>query len=90
VAFGLAFCGSALLLGVEWAQLFDIRDFARRALDTLNALNATRGPSLSDIGGLIVLSIFSIGWLALAGTTIGARVPSRNAASMGVDGHGWV
>ena len=95
VAFGLAFCGSALLLGVEWAQLFDIRDFARGALDTLNALNATRGPSLSDIGGLIVLSIFSMvigGFFlipilqppfpGLLGAIVGNVV-------LGVDEHGW-
>ena len=86
VAFGLAFCGSALLLGVEWAQLFDIRDIARRAPDTLNELNAAHGPSLSDIGGLIVLGIFSIGWLALAGLTIWTRVVSRMASSMVVAG----
>src|SRR5215470_3063045 len=60
VAFGLAFCGSALLLGEEWMQLFDIRDFARRAPDTLDKLNATHEPSLSDIGELIVLGTFSI------------------------------
>jgi len=86
VAFGLAFCGSALLLGEEWVQLFDIRDFARRAPDTLNKLNAAHGPSLSDVGGLIVLSIFSIGWLALAGVIIRTRVVSRMAASMVVAG----
>jgi len=86
VAFGLAFCGSALLLGEEWVQLFDIRDFAQRAPDALNSLSAAHGPSLSDIGGLIALSIFSIGWLALAGVTIRTRVVSRMAASMVVGG----
>lgn len=82
VAFAVAFCGSALLLGIEWAQLFDIRDFALRAPDTLNALNAAHGPSLSDIGGLVVLGTFTIGWLAIAAVTIWTRIPSRMAASM--------
>ena len=82
VAFALAFCGSALLLGIEWAQLFDIRDFARRAPDTLNALNAAHGLSLSDVGGLIVLGTFTIGWLAIAAVTIWTRTPSRMAAGM--------
>lgn len=86
VAFALAFCGSALLLGVEWSQLFDLRDFARRAPDALDALNAKHGMSLSDIGGLIVLSIFTIGWLALAGVTIRARIVSRIAASLVIAG----
>lgn len=86
VAFALAFCGSALLLGVEWSQLFDIRDFARRAPDTLNALNAAHGPNLSDIGGLVVLSVFTIGWLALAGVTIRARAVSRMAAIVVIAG----
>lgn len=82
VAFALAFCASALLLGIEWAQLFDIRDFARRAPDTLNALNVGHGLSLSDIGGLAVLGTFTLGWLALAAVTIWTRIPSRMAASM--------
>jgi hypothetical protein len=86
VAFGLAFCGSALLLGVEWSQLFDLRDFARRAPEALDALNAKHGLSFSDIGGLIVLSTFTIGWLALAGVTIWARSVSRMAASLVIAG----
>src|SRR6516225_617361 len=84
-AFALAFHGSALV-GVEWAQLFDVRDFAQRAPDTLNALNTKHGLSLSDIGGLVVLGTFSIGWLALAVATIWTRIPSRMAASMVVGG----
>ena len=86
VAFGLAFCGSALLLGVEWSQLFDLRDFARRAPDALDALNAKHGLSLSDIGGLIVLGTFTIGWLALAGVAMWARSVSRMAASLVIAG----
>lgn len=86
VAFAIAFCGSALLLGMEWAQLFDIRDFARRAPDTLNAMNAAHGLSLSDIGALIVLVTFTIGWLAIAAVAIWTRIPSRMAASMVVIG----
>jgi hypothetical protein len=74
--------GSALLLGIDWAQLFDIRDFARRAPDTLNALNAGHGPNLSDIGGLVVLGTFTIGWLAIAAVTIRTRMPSRVTASV--------
>lgn len=86
VAFGLAFCGSALLLGVEWSQLFDLRDFARRAPEALDALNAKHGLSLSDIGGLVVLGTFTIGWLALAGAAIWSRVVSRMAAGMVIAG----
>ena len=86
VAFGLAFCGSALLLGVEWSQLFDLRDFARRAPDALDALNAKHGLSLSDIGGLIVLGTFTIGWLAMAGVAIWAGSVSRMAASLVIAG----
>ena len=86
LAFGLAFCGSALLLGVEWSQLFDLRDFARRAPEAFDALNAKHGMSLSDIGGLIVLGVFTIGWLALAGVAIRARIVSRIAASMVIAG----
>lgn len=79
-AFALAFYGTALVLGLEWARLFDIRDFALRAPDTLNALNAAHGPSLSDFGGLVVVGTFTIGWLAIVAVTIWTRIPSRMGA----------
>jgi len=87
IAFAMTFYGTALLLGVEWSQLFDVRDIARRAPDALNALNTARGMSLSDLGGLVVLGIFTIGWLALAiFLMIKARAMSRVASALVVVG----
>lgn len=85
-AFALAFYGSALLLGIEWSQRFDIHDFAFRAPEALNVLNSARGLHLTDIGGLIVLAVFTTGWLALAAITIWTRVPSREAGILVVLG----
>jgi hypothetical protein len=79
-AFAVAFLGSALLLGNEWTQIFDVRDFARRAPDALNALNAAHGPTLSDIGAIIVLSTFSLGWIGLAISTWRTHPANRGAA----------
>ena len=78
-SFGAAFLGSALLLGVEWTQAFDVRDFARRAPDAFNALNNTRGVTLSDFGGMVVLAVFSIGWIGLAAANARAYASSRPA-----------
>jgi hypothetical protein len=86
-AFVVAFLGTALLLATEWIQLFDIRDLALRAPDTLNKLNARgQGPSLGDIGALIALTFFTLGWIALAIATIRARVFPRNAAILVIAG----
>jgi multisubunit Na+/H+ antiporter MnhG subunit len=86
-AFVVAFLGTALLLATEWIQLFDIRDIAFRAPDTLNKLNARgQGPSLGDVGALIALSLFTLGWIMLAIATVRARAFPRNAAILVIAG----
>lgn len=49
-AFTLVLVGTALALEVEWREVFDVYDFARRAPDALNALDAEKGLSLSNRG----------------------------------------
>ncbi|HEX3110197.1 MAG TPA: hypothetical protein VHU41_13975 [Thermoanaerobaculia bacterium] len=61
-------------------QIFDIRDLAFTAPDTLRALNARRGPNLSDVGAMVSLGVFTIGWISLAASTLRSQVPSRRAA----------
>jgi hypothetical protein len=86
IAFAAAFLGSALVLATEWTQIFDVRDLAFRAPDTLRALEAGRGPHLSDIGALIALGIFTLGWIALAVSTLRAGLLSRRAATLVIVG----
>ena len=86
VAFVGALLGSALVLAEEWGQLFDVRDLALRAPETLTKLNAGPGPSLSDVGAMIALGTFSLGWIALAVVTFRARMLSRSAAVLVIAG----
>jgi hypothetical protein len=85
-AFVAACLGSALLLETEWVQVFDIRDLAFTAPATLRALNARHGPTLSDAGALASLGLFTIGWIALAASTLRSRLLSRRGAVLVIAG----
>lgn len=71
IAFVIAFIGTALLLATEWTQVFDIRDLALRAPAALK--------EISDLGALIALGTFTIGWIALAAFTAWAAILPRKA-----------
>lgn len=86
LAFALAFVGSALLVGIEWNQIFDTRDLALRAPATLNALNAVHGMSLTNLGALMVYSTFTIGWIAFAAWTMHVGILPRAAATLVIAG----
>ena len=86
VAFAIAFVGSALLVASEWDQIFETRDLALRAPATLNALDSGRGLSLSNLGALIAIGTFTVGWIALAGWTLRIGVFPRRAAALVVAG----
>lgn len=86
VAFVVSLLGSALLLATEWVQLFDYRDFALRAPETLTKLQAGPGPTRSDVGAMIALAAFALGWIALAVVTLRARLLSRRAALLVIAG----
>lgn len=85
-AFAMAFVGSALLVATEWNQVFDTRDLALRAPATLDALNSGRGMNLPDLGALIALVTFTVGWIALAAWTLHARIFPRLAAVLVIAG----
>ena len=85
IAFALAFAGSVMLFAVEWTQLFDVRDLARRSPETLDRLDAA-GVGLDDIGAMIALAVFAAGWIALAIATIRGGVLSRRAAWLVIAG----
>jgi hypothetical protein len=85
-AFAMAFLGSALVLGTEWNELFLVRDLALRAPDALRALDAGHRPSLYDLGAMIPLGIFMLGWIALAASSLRTGVASRGGAGLVIAG----
>lgn len=86
IAFLTAFLGSALLLAWEWVDVFVLRDLALRAPDGLRTLEAGKGLSLYDLGALIAISVFALGWIALAAWTLRGKVVSRPAAWLVIAG----
>lgn len=85
IAFVLAFTGTALLLGVEWTQIFEVRDMALREPKALNRLDAG-GMSRADIGAMIALAVLVIGWLAFAISMLKGGVFPRPAVWLVVAG----
>ena len=85
LAFAMAFAGSVMLFAVEWTQLFEVRDLARRAPDTLDRLDAG-GIGLDDIGAMTALAVLVIGWISLAAVTMRAGIMPRRAALLVVAG----
>jgi hypothetical protein len=73
-------------LGSNGGEVFDVHDFARRAPDALNALDAEKGLSLSNIGAIIAISTFMLGWILLAIATLRTRAANRIAAWMVIAG----
>lgn len=83
ISFILAVSGTALLLGNE---IFDVRDFAQRAPETLNLLNSAKAMTLSTVGSLIALGVFMLGWIGLAVSTLRSKAASRAAAWLVIAG----
>jgi len=79
-AFTLAFVGSALLVAHEWTEVFLVRDLALRAPDALRVLEAPGRPALYDIGAMAALGTFTVGWIALAVSTLRVTPASRRGA----------
>jgi hypothetical protein len=64
--FGLAFLGSALLLAHEWGQIFIVHDLALHEPKALEALEDVAGATFSDIGAMIAVVTFAVGWIAFS------------------------
>jgi hypothetical protein len=86
VAFAMAFLGSALVLAWEWIDIFILRDLARRAPRTLQMLEEAKGLNLYDLGALIPIGLFTLGWIALAASTIRVWRDLRLAAVLVIVG----
>jgi hypothetical protein len=66
VSFVLAFLGCGILFAHEWGQVFFVRDLALRAPEALQAMESAEGPSLFDIGAMIAVITFTVGWIAFS------------------------
>lgn len=84
--FTAAFLGSALLLGHEWGDVFFLRALALRAPQDLRPLDTGSGFGLYDVGAMIALGVFTVGWIGFAGWTIRAGVLSRRGAILLIAG----
>lgn len=86
IAFVAAFVGSAFLLAHEWNQLFFVRDLALHGPESLEMLEDTPGMTLFDIGALIAVSVFSLGWICFAVSMLTCRLYSRKGPVLLISG----
>jgi hypothetical protein len=84
--FVLAFLGTALLLANEWGEVFVVRALALRSPLSLRAIDTGSGISLYDVGAMIALGAFTLGWLGFAGWTLRAGLLARGAAVLVIAG----
>ncbi len=85
-AFVVAFFGTALLLAWEWVDVFVLRPLAFRAPAALQTLEEAPGIDLYDLGALIPVSTFALGWLALAVVTLRSGLFPRRAPQLVIAG----
>jgi len=74
IAYGIAFLGSAVLFAHEWANVFFLHPMALQIPDALQALDDVEGMSSLNLEGLIVLTIFAVGWIAFSISMLLAKV----------------
>jgi len=86
LAFTITFFGTALLLAWEWTDIFVLRDLALRAPAALHTLEAPTTLTPYDLGALIPVSVFAVGWLAFAVVTLRAAVLPRAASALVIAG----
>jgi hypothetical protein len=86
VAFAMAFLGSALLLAWEWIDVFVIRDLAMRAPSALEILEKAPITSPYNLGALIPISLFTLGWIAFSIVVLRAKQLPRHAAALVIAG----
>ena len=64
----------------EWVDVFVLRPLAIHAPAGLEALEEAEGLDLYDLGALIPISVFALGWLLFAAVTLRSGMVSRLAA----------
>lgn len=75
--FILGTVGSALLVAFEWQELFLARDLDTQFPEVFARLEAAPGFTPFDQGAMIGAAAFTLGWIALAASTIAASGFSR-------------
>ncbi len=83
VAFLAAFVGSALLVAVEWSNVFVLRAVAQTSPEALAALD---GSTLLNVGFASAAGLFALGWLLLAISAWRAGVIGRLAPLAAIAG----
>ena len=80
-----AFLGSAALLGHEWGDVFFLRAVAVRDPAALSSLE-DHGFGLYDLGAMVALGLFTLGWLGFALWTARGRVLPPGAGWLVIGG----
>jgi len=86
VAFVASFVGSTLVVAWEWVDIFVLRELALRAPSALRTLEEAKGINLYNLGAIIPISLFTLGWLALATWTWRVSPALRTPAALVVVG----
>lgn len=66
LAFIAACIGAALLVALEWTELFLARDIATNFPDVLEKLEVADGLSPFDWGTMLAAGVFALGWILLS------------------------
>lgn len=74
VAFATLFAGTALVVAVEWSNLFVMRPLARASPGALGPLGDA---TLLNVGLASALGLFTLGWLLMAGSLLRTRAVPR-------------
>ncbi len=74
VAFGVLFIGTALMVGVEWSNVFVMRPLAQVSPAALEPLGSV---TLKRMGSIAALSLFTLGWLLMSVSLFRTRAVSR-------------
>lgn len=84
--FILACAGSTFLVAFEWQELFLARDLDTQFPEVFARLEAADGFTPWDQGAMIGAAGFTIGWIALAASTIAAEGFSRSGGLLLIAG----
>jgi hypothetical protein len=82
----LAVSGCALLLAMEWSQLFIVHTLAVRAPEALAQIDNGEGLAWSDIGALGAFAAFSLGWTLLSVSLLFSRIGAATGAWLVIAG----
>ena len=86
IAFSVTFLGCAFLFAHEWAQVFFVHSIAVAAPGALQAMEDAERMNAFDIEALIVITIFTLGWISFAASMLVARVFRRLGPALIVTG----